>query len=360
MLAAPRLAMRLHAFWTGVAVNFVIACGGAPSGDAEVESELVNTPGSLRANQLATWTVPDCFGRSAPVVVSMFEYKRVWAPGLRRNVNLRAYIAWPPGFNTNSGAKLPAIAMFHGGGWASGNPSYWFPEMHYLAARGMIAVSFQYRIRDVHRGDTSGSEYIYEAVKDARSAVRWMRKYGQALGINANKIATTGDSAGGHLALMAVLNTSLEDESGADQLLSGEPQGVVAFYPVLNWQLPADLSPIELERGGTLPKTWVIQGNLDTVTAPAGARSFAEWAKPAGSVYVAMLPYPHTFLSTLPMYVNGITYLDTYLINRGFVSGDPAQVWSWVNGAAAHCKWNGTNDNNWTAQLGYANNGGAW
>ena len=63
--------------------------------------------------------------------------------------------------------KYPAIVFFHGGGWSGGTPSQLFPQAQYLASRGMIAFSAEYRVSSLHHTTP------VECVKDAKSAVRW-------------------------------------------------------------------------------------------------------------------------------------------------------------------------------------------
>jgi acetyl esterase/lipase len=63
----------------------------------------------------------------------------------------------------------PAIIFFFGGGWTGGTTRQFVSQARYFAARGLVAVLADYRVQTVD-GTTP-----FDAVRDARSAVRWVR-----------------------------------------------------------------------------------------------------------------------------------------------------------------------------------------
>ena len=77
-----------------------------------------------------------------------------------------------------------AIVFFFGGGWVGGTPKQFFPHCTYLASRGMVAISAEYRVKDRH-GVTP-----LECVLDGKSAVRWVRAHASELGIDPTLIAS--------------------------------------------------------------------------------------------------------------------------------------------------------------------------
>ncbi|MFQ5582823.1 MAG: alpha/beta hydrolase, partial [Calditrichia bacterium] len=82
--------------------------------------------------------------------------------------------------------RLPAIVIFHGGGWAIGEPSWAFARARHFASKGMIAVAGQYRLsnqRDITPID---------AMRDARTIIRWMRRNADSLHIDQNSIVAYG------------------------------------------------------------------------------------------------------------------------------------------------------------------------
>ena len=101
---------------------------------------------------------------SAPIAVegaTGYVYKSVGADQLRLHV-----------FSVDSAdvvALRPAIVFFFGGGWAQGSVTQFVPQAKYLARRGMVAIVPDYRVLDRH-GTTP-----FEAIADAKSAIRWVR-----------------------------------------------------------------------------------------------------------------------------------------------------------------------------------------
>ncbi|ANW95360.1 hypothetical protein AXE80_03245 [Wenyingzhuangia fucanilytica] len=120
-----------------------------------------------------------------------------------------------------------AIVFFFGGGWVGGNPNQFYQQSEYLASRGMLAISAEYRIKKTH--GTSP----FECVEDGKSAIRWVRVHAKELNINPNKIVAGGGSAGGHIALCTALVDGL-DNSDEDVSISSIPNAVVAYNPVLD------------------------------------------------------------------------------------------------------------------------------
>ncbi len=93
----------------------------------------------------------------------------------------------------------PTIVYFHGGSWSIGKPDWFFETAKAYAKKGWIVAAVEYRIK------SKQGTYPYEAVKDAKSAIRWLRENAEKNNINADKILVTGSSAGGHLALATTL-----------------------------------------------------------------------------------------------------------------------------------------------------------
>jgi acetyl esterase len=124
--------------------------------------------------------------------------------------------------NYTPGKKYPAIILFFGGGWNSGKMKQFEPHAKYFASKGMIGITADYRVKS--RQNTSP----FDAVEDAKSAIRYLRENATQLGINANLLAAGGGSAGGHLAAAADLIPSVKET------FSSRPNALVLFNPVFN------------------------------------------------------------------------------------------------------------------------------
>lgn len=96
---------------------------------------------------------------------------------------LKAYVFSAP---DSAGRTRSAIVLFHGGGWAVGEPAWAFPRAKHFAERGMVAVAVQYRLSDQKEVTP------LEAMADARAAIRWVRVHADSLGVNPNGVVAYG------------------------------------------------------------------------------------------------------------------------------------------------------------------------
>ena len=129
--------------------------------------------------------------------------------------------------NSTSPVRRQAILFFFGGGWTGGSVRTFAPQATHLAQRGMVAIVADYRVFGRH--GTSP----FEAMADAKSAVRWVRAHSAELGIDPNRIVAAGDSAGGHIALSAAVFDTF-DEAGEDKTVSSKPNALVLFNPAVD------------------------------------------------------------------------------------------------------------------------------
>jgi acetyl esterase len=140
-------------------------------------------------------------------------------------VELKMHIFEPP--DRDAKEPLPAIVFFFGGGWVGGTPTQFYHQCDYLASRGMMAISAEYRVRNRH-GTTP-----FECVADGKSAIRWVRANAARLGVSPNKIAAGGGSAGGHVAACTGVIEGLDEES-EDRKISSRPNALVLFNPAVD------------------------------------------------------------------------------------------------------------------------------
>lgn len=85
----------------------------------------------------------------------------------------------------------PLVVMVHGGGWRTGNKSHQTPTARWLASRGFVAVSIEYR--------TSKTALYPAGMEDINDAIKWLKKRHKAYRIDPAKIAVLGASSGAQM-----------------------------------------------------------------------------------------------------------------------------------------------------------------
>jgi acetyl esterase/lipase len=129
--------------------------------------------------------------------------------------------------NSAAPQARPVIVFFFGGGWTNGTPLQFYPECAHFAERGMVAISADYRIDSVNHTTP------FESVADGKSAIRWIRKHAQELGIDPKKIVAAGASAGGQVAAATGTLSGL-DEASEDASISSHSDALILWYPVVD------------------------------------------------------------------------------------------------------------------------------
>jgi acetyl esterase/lipase len=91
----------------------------------------------------------------------------------------------------------PAVVFVHGGGWMRGDPSQAAGNALHFAKEGIATVSISYRLAPASR--------FPAPLDDVRHGLRWVRAHAGELGIDPERLALLGVSAGAHLAVLAHL-----------------------------------------------------------------------------------------------------------------------------------------------------------
>jgi len=255
------------------------------------------------------------------------------------DVKLNIYVFDPPGHKPTD--KRPAIVFFFGGGWRNGSPGQFQHQCRYLASRGMVAMTADYRVA------SRQNARVVDCVKDAKSAVRYVRANAQRLGVDPDRIAAGGGSAGGHIAGCTGTIDGL-DEQGEDQKVSSKPNALVLFNPAialapfdgmppvdeetiqgLKERMGADpksLSPAHQVKRG-VPPTIMFFGTNDRLLS--GAQFFQKNMKEAGNC-CELLTYEgqaHGFFNYgrggNKYFRDTVEQMDKFLASLGYISGEP-------------------------------------
>ncbi|HXR64306.1 MAG TPA: alpha/beta hydrolase [Ktedonobacteraceae bacterium] len=186
----------------------------------------------------------------------------------------------------NAPGTHPGVVLIHGGGWQSGDKSFFHTMCKNLAAQGFVAATINYRL---------APRYTWPAqLVDAQLAVRWLRMHASQVGLDPRRLCAWGQSAGGHLAVFLGTLATIHPGDEANLLADQSPAVscvVDAFGPVdltaplgvsarplllglfggvtlqNNRPLYRDASPIFDVSSHSSP-TMIIQGTRDTLVLP--------------------------------------------------------------------------------------------
>lgn len=245
--------------------------------------------------------------------------------------SLKLYVTKPE--NWKASDSRPAIVFFHGGGWTGGSPGQFTEHSKYLATRGMVCVQVQYRLLD-----KKASEPPVTCCRDAKSAMRWVRSRASELGIDPDRIASGGGSAGGHLAAFVGMVEGIDDPED-DTKVQAKSNAMCLFNPVFDngpdgWGAKrvgnryAEFSPFHNVSKDD-PPAIVFLGSKDALVPVETAHQFRQKMTDVGikaevHIFEGM---PHGFFNhgrygNRPYYETVIA-MDRFLASLGWLEGPP-------------------------------------
>jgi acetyl esterase/lipase len=217
---------------------------------------------------------------------------------------LRCDVFEPPAGTANG----IGVLLVHGGGWSGGDRTQLRGYGVLLGRRGYLCVASEYRL--------TGEALWPAQIEDVKAAIRWMRANADEMGIMPDRIVISGNSAGGHLSLVAggTAGVAAFEGEGGNAGVSTEVAAAIAFYPPTGLEkrawggLPSLFgagAPEETLRSASplsyataaYPPTLLIQGNADDVV-PATESTAMYDALHAAGVPVELHMYanqPHGF-----------------------------------------------------------------
>lgn len=262
-----------------------------------------------------------CFLSGFTQEIKQIMYKQIDTTALYMNVY------FPENFDTNS--SYPAVIFFFGGGWKGGSNAQFEPHAKYFSSRGMVCFLPDYRVNS--RQKTSP----FESLKDAKSAIRYIRKNAEEFRVDTSKIVAAGGSAGGHLAAATALikkfNEELEDSS-----ICCKPNALVLFNPVIDngpggygyeriGDRYKDFSPLH-NIVKDAPPTIFFLGTMDKLIPVETAKYYQTVMEKVGS-RCGLFLYEgegHGFFKFKPEYFQKTVFeMDKFLISLGYLKEEP-------------------------------------
>ena len=194
----------------------------------------------------------------------------------------------------SASSNRPAVIVIHGGGWVGGKKDNVFERLclPYLE-KGFVVANVEYRLASTAPAPA--------AVEDVLAATAWFRSNASRYGVNRKKIIVTGDSAGGHLALMvgltpkqakfgrvtkvaAVVNfygiTDVQDQLEGQNMRQYATTWVPDSLPDRQ-ELARRVSPISWVRKKA-PPVLTIHGDADETVPYEHGVDFTKWLRNAG------------------------------------------------------------------------------
>jgi acetyl esterase/lipase len=228
---------------------------------------------------------------------------------------------------TDPAKPKPAIVFFFGGGWSSGTPAQFEKQARHFAKRGMIAMTADYRVKSRQNAKP------VDCVSDAKSAVAWIRENAGRLGIDPQKIAAAGGSAGGHIAAC----TGTVSGFGSDE----RPNAMILFNPACTlaaidgWEPKGFGAGVSADRLGAepvaispshhigphTPPTLILHGKKDTTVPYASVAAFEKQMKKADRP-CKLIGYEgegHGFFNSGKAFDATLAEADRFLVEFGWI-----------------------------------------
>lgn len=235
---------------------------------------------------------------------------------------LKMTLFYPPDWKAQD--RRPAVIFFFGGGFVNGTPRQFYSKAAYLASRGMVAASAEYRVKSRHNTTPRAS------FEDCRTAMRWLRRNAAEHGVDPARIAAGGGSAGGTCA-MTLLASQPFDTPGEDTGVSAKPSLLLLYNPAVDIGalpgVPAEWSPKNQLRAGLPPMVMFFgTGDPHYVNAKKYFKQARELKNPIAIYYGK--GQKHGFFNDKPggdysWHASTLYMTDAFLAARGYLRGKP-------------------------------------
>ncbi|MFT6807757.1 MAG: acetyl esterase/lipase [Saprospiraceae bacterium] len=208
-------------------------------------------------------------------------------------------------------SPAPTMIFIHGGAWKKGKREDYLPYLIDYAKKGYVTVTISYRFSNVAK--------FPAAAQDVSCAIKWVKSNAPEYGIDPDRIAVVGGSAGGHLALLIgyggdepVFNQDCESEVSSDVKVIVDFYGpvdmttsyavgteeVLSFMGTTYEKNPAlyKLSSPSTFISSDDPPTLIFQGTIDALVPVSQSDSLNSWLQQVGVPhdYHRLKGWPHT------------------------------------------------------------------
>jgi acetyl esterase/lipase len=190
----------------------------------------LGAPGADKLSDLpARYAEAMSMGYTAEMPNPVFRLSNLAFLPADRSERLDLYVQYARDFKV----RRPGVLFIHGGGFTAGDKAEYRSASVSadLARAGYVVVSCNYML-----GAKDKPGVWPRNIADCRDAIRWMRANADALGLDPDRIAVAGGSAGGYLALMVGLSDDKTGPGGDPSAKhSAKVSAVIDMYGVVNF-----------------------------------------------------------------------------------------------------------------------------
>ena len=224
----------------------------------------------------------------------------------------------------------PTLVFIHGGAWKKGKRQDYLPYLIDYAKKGYVTVTVSYRLSKVAK--------FPAAAQDVNCGIKWIKQHAADYGIDPDRMALIGGSAGGHLALLLgyggdekVFNQDCEQGPNSKVKAIVDfygPVDLTTAYSITTEQVQSflgttyDKNPAlyKLASPSTFitpddPPTLIFQGTIDSLVPVSQSDSLASWLKQANvpGEYHRLKGWPHTMDAAKEVNEYAQFYIDAFL-----------------------------------------------
>lgn len=230
------------------------------------------------------------------------------------------------------GLKTPAptLVFIHGGAWKKGKRQDYLPYLIDYAKKGYVTVTVSYRLSNVAK--------FPAAAQDVNCGIKWIKQHAADYGIDPDRMALIGGSAGGHLSLLlgyggddTLFNQDCEE--GPDSKVKAiidlyGPVDLTTPYAITTEQVLSFMGaayeeiPKMYEHASPNtfitpddPPTLIFQGTIDSLVPVSQSDSLESWLQQVGVPvdYHRLKGWPHTMDAAREVNEYCQFYIDTFL-----------------------------------------------
>ncbi len=181
-------------------------------------------------------------------------------------IDLKLHTFYPKNYDKNK--QYPVIIFFWGGGFRDWRPEQFYRQARYFANHGMMAYAGEYRVKSRH--DIT----MFDCVKDAKSAIRFLKKNKDLLSIDSSRIIASGGSSGGMIAACTEFIDHVNDDQD-DLSFTSRPNALILYNPPLNIIRYDAINPMKFVDPNSAP-TLIFHGTSDEIVSYTQAIDFEE------------------------------------------------------------------------------------